>query len=199
MADLRNTERQHDRLRFRRNLERVGELLAYELSKTFTYTPQTIHTPLDAIEVATFTPPVVLSILRAGLPLHQGILNYFDRSDSGFVGAFRQPTTNHDFTITADYQAFPSVKDRVVVLADPMLATGRTMAKAAAFVMQQGTPAHLHVVAVVGCPEGVRHLQDHCPIPYSLWLGALDSHLNDKSYIVPGLGDAGDLAFGPKL
>ena len=200
LADLRNTERQTDRLRFRRNVERVGELLAYELSKTLPYAPQTITTPLDQLTVdALARQPVLISVLRAGLPLHQGVLNYFDRADSGFIGAFRQPTTENDFTIEASYQALPPVDGRPIVLIDPMLATGRTLVHALNLIAQHGTPSAVHVVAVMGSPEGVARVHQNAPFPCSFWLGAQDSHLNEKFYIVPGLGDAGDLAFGPKL
>lgn len=200
MADLRNTDRQSDRLRFRRTIERVGELLAYELSKTLSFTPKTITTPLAPLTVdALVQQPVLISVLRAGLPLHQGVLNYFDRANSGFIGAFRQATQGNEFTIAADYQALPPVDDQTVILIDPMLATGRTMVRAMQLIVQHGTPAHIHVVAAIGCPEGVAHVQQHGPMACSLWLGALDSHLDSNSYIVPGLGDAGDLAFGPKF
>ncbi len=200
LADLRNTERQTDRLRFRRNVERVGELLAYELSKTLPHTSETIITPLDQLTVdALVQQPVLISVLRAGIPLHQGVLNYFDRADSGFIGAFRRPTTENAFTIEAYYQALPPVNGRPVVLIDPMLATGRTLVSALNLIAQRGTPSAVHVVAVIGSPEGIAHAQERSPFPCSFWLGAQDSHLNEKFYIVPGLGDAGDLAFGPKL
>ena len=200
LADLRNTERQADRLRFRRNVERVGELLAYELSKTLPYASQTIATPLDQLTVdALVQQPVLISVLRAGLPLHQGVLNYFDSADSGFIGAFRQPSSEDDFTIEASYQALPPIDGRPLVLIDPMLATGRTLVQAMHLVAEHGTPSAVHVVAVIGSPEGVAHVHEQTPFPCSFWLGAEDSHLNKKFYIVPGLGDAGDLAFGPKL
>lgn len=199
LADLRNTERQTDRLRFRRNVERVGELLAYELSKTLPYASQTITTPLDQLTVdALVQQPVLISVLRAGIPLHQGVLNYFDRADSGFIGASRQPTTENNFTIEASYQALPPVAGRPVVLIDPMLATGRTLVQALNLIAALGTPSAVHVVAVMGTPEGLAHVHTHSPFPCSFWLGALDSHLDKQFYIVPGLGDAGDLAFGPK-
>ena len=200
LADLRNTERQADRLRFRRNVERVGELLAYELSKTLSYSPQTIATPLDQLTVdALEQPPVLVSVLRAGLPLHQGVLNYFDQANSGFIGAFRQPTTENNFTVEASYQALPPVAGRPLLLIDPMLATGRTLVQALHLIARQGTPSAVHVVAVIGSPEGIAHVHEQSPFPCSFWLGAQDSHLDEKYYIVPGLGDAGDLAFGPKL
>ena len=200
MADLRDVDRQGDRLRFRRNVERIGELLAYELSKTLPYTQQTVHTPLDTLSVDCLTEqPVLVSVLRAGLPLHQGVLNYFDQAPSGFIGAFRQPTEAHQFTIETNYHAIPPVAQRSVVLIDPMLATGRTIVQAMHLLAHHGTPARVHVVAAISCPEGIAHVQENAPFPCSFWLGAVDSHLNQKSYIVPGLGDAGDLAFGPKL
>lgn len=200
LADLRNTERQNDRLRFRRNVERVGELLAYEISKTLPYLQQTITTPLDQLTVDTLEEqPVLISVLRAGLPLHQGVLNYFDQADSGFIGAFRQPTDADNFTIAASYQALPPVDGRPLLLIDPMLATGRTLVQALDLIARQGTPSAVHVVAAIGSAPGVAHVHKQAPLPCSFWLGALDDHLNNKSYIVPGLGDAGDLAFGLKL
>ena len=200
LADLRNVDEQHDRLRFRRNVERIGELLAYELSKTLSFSQQTIRTPLDTLAVDSLAEqPVLISVLRAGIPLHQGVLNYFDRAPSGFIGAFRQPTGTDEFTIEAAYHAIPPVDGRPVVLIDPMLATGRTLVQAMYLIAQHGTPTHVHVVAAISCPEGVTHVQENAPVGCSFWLGAMDRHLDAKSYIVPGLGDAGDLAFGPKL
>ena len=200
LADLRSVDRQGDRLRFRRNVERVGELLAYELSKTLSFTQQTIQTPLDPLTVDRLTEqPVLISVLRAGIPLHQGVLNYFDEAPSGFVGAYRQPTSPDEFTIETAYLAIPPVEGRTVILIDPMLATGRTLVETTQLIAQHGTPAHLHIIAAIGSPEGIAYVQEHLPHNCSMWLGAIDSHLNQKSYIVPGLGDAGDLAFGPKL
>ena len=200
LSDLRDTDRQRDRLRFRRNVERIGELLAYELSKTLPFTQQDVRTPLDTLTLDILDEqPVLISILRAGLPLHQGVLNYFDQAPSGFIGAFRQPTTADEFTVEAAYQALPPLDGKQVILIDPMLATGRTLVLSMQLLAQHGTPAHVHVVAAISCPEGIAHVQAHAPFDCSLWLGAVDSHLNQKSYIVPGLGDAGDLAFGPKL
>lgn len=199
VAELRDTERQADRFRFRRNLERVGELLAYELSKTLTYTSRSLHTPLDTMTVRVLAKqPVLLSVLRAGIPLHQGVLNYFDRADSGFIGAFRQPTEGDAFTVAADYYATPPVDGETVVLIDPMLATGQTIIRAIQLLASHGTPAQLHVVAAIASADGVAVVQAKHP-DCRLWLGAVDPHLNQKSYIVPGLGDAGDLAFGPKI
>ena len=200
LADLRSTDQQNDRLRFRRNVERIGELLAYELSKTLSYTRQTIRTPLDTLPVDHLAEqPVLISVLRAGIPLHQGVLNYFDRAPSGFIGAFRQPTTADEFTIEAGYHAIPPIEGQQVLLIDPMLATGRTLVQAMQLIGHHGTPAHVHIVAAISCLEGNAYVQKNAPFGCSLWLGAIDSHLNQKAYLVPGLGDAGDLAFGPKL
>ena len=199
VAELRDTERQSDRLRFRRNMERVGELLAYELSKTLTYTAQSIRTPLDTMTVRTLVKqPVLISVLRAGIPLHQGVLNYFDRADNGFIGAFRQLAEDDTFTIEADYHAVPLVEGETVILIDPMLATGQTLVQAIQLLSQHGTPTQLHIIAAIASAEGVDHVRTAYP-DGQLWLGAIDPHLNQKSYIVPGLGDAGDLAFGPKI
>lgn len=200
LSDLRNVNRQNDRRQFRRNVERIGEVLAYELSKTLPYTQHTVQTPLDTLTVDRLAvQPVLVPVLRAGLPLYQGVLNYFDEAPSGFIGAFRQPTTADEFTIEADYHALPSVVDQPVILIDPMLATGQTLIQAMHLLAQYGPPSHVHVVAAISCPEGIDYIQAEAPLDCSLWLGAVDSHLNQKSYIVPGLGDAGDLAFGPKL
>ncbi len=201
LAEIRDVQVQHDRLRFRRNMERLGELLAYEISKSLDYTSKAIHTPLDEIKVGTLAqPPVLVSILRAGIPFHQGFLNYFDQAENGFIGAYRKHENQEAaFTIAMDYQAIPSVDDRTLILIDPMLATGRSVVAAVQALLNYGTPKQLHIAAAIAAPEGVAHLAQNTPVDYSLWIGALDEKLNDKFYIVPGLGDAGDLAFGPKL
>jgi uracil phosphoribosyltransferase len=201
LAEIRDVQVQHDRLRFRRNMERLGELLAYELSKSLDYTAKAIQTPLDEITVPVLSqPPVLISILRAGIPFHQGFLNYFDQAENGFIGAYRKHEQQEAaFTIAMEYQALPFIDNRTVILIDPMLATGRSIVAAVQALRNHGNPGHLHIATAIAAPEGLAYLQQHLNTSYSLWIGALDEKLNDKFYIVPGLGDAGDLAFGPKL
>ena len=201
LAEIRDVQVQQDRLRFRRNMERLGELLAYELSKSLAYTSQPIRTPLDKIKTNVLEePPVLVSVLRAGLPFHQGFLNYFDRAENGFIGAYRKYKNQEAaFTIAMDYQAIPPVDNRTVVLIDPMLATGRSVVAAVQALLKYGTPKQLHIAVAIAAPEGVAYLSGHLSVDYSLWAVALDEKLNDNFYIVPGLGDAGDLAFGPKI
>ncbi|WKN44429.1 uracil phosphoribosyltransferase [Tunicatimonas pelagia] len=199
MAELRDRTRQTDRMRFRRNIERLGEILAYELSKTLPYRPESVTTPLGTADISLLTQqPVLVSILRAGLPLHWGVLNYFDQADSGFIGAYRQNTTD-GFTIQLDYQSMPSVQDRPLILIDPMLASGQTLVKVLKQISNFGIPSQIHILSVIAAPEGISLLEQEIQHLYRLWVGAIDNQLNDKSYIIPGLGDAGDLAFGNKL
>ncbi|WKN31640.1 uracil phosphoribosyltransferase [Porifericola rhodea] len=200
LSELRKTGFQDDRLRFRRNMERIGELLAYELSKTLTYQEHTIQTPLADTEVSLLQEqPVLISILRAGIPLHQGVLNYFDHADSGFVGAFRDHQDEHNFEIALKYFTLPDTKDKVVLLIDPMLASGQTLATVCNSFSPDQKPKHLHIVSAIASPEGLQHLRETVNIPYSIWTGAVDESIDSKAYIVPGLGDAGDLSYGPKL
>lgn len=199
LTELRDTTIQTDRMRFRRNIERVGELLAYEISKSLAYRQETIQTPLCATEGTSLRLPVVLAtILRASVPFHQGFLNMFDQAENAFIGAYREHhTQDDDFEIEMDYIASPNLHGKTLILMDPMLATGRSLEKVYHALLRFGTPAQTHVAAVIASPEGVGYLQTRMP-ECRLWLGAVDSHLNEHFYIVPGLGDAGDLAFGPK-
>lgn len=200
LTEIRKNGFQEDRLRFRRNMERIGELLAYELSKTLAYTQHTIQTPLAPAEVNSLVEqPILMTILRAGLPLHQGVLNYFDQADSGFVGAFRDHHDDHTFDIALRYFALPAVHQKDVVLIDPMLASGRTIAAVCQSFGDQVQPRHLHIVSAIASPEGIEYLRQHLTFPFSIWTGAIDQKLNSMAYIIPGLGDAGDLSFGPKL
>lgn len=200
LAEIRKTGFQNDRMRFRKNMERIGELLAYEISKSLVYEAEDITTPLDTIQIQLLKEqPVLISVLRAGIPFHQGLLNFFDHADSGFIGAFRQQQDEEHFSISLNYFTYPEINKRHVILMDPMLATGRTIVHAAENILQHGSPEMLHIAAAVTAPEGLEYLRQHCPCKFSLWTGALDKNLNNKSYIVPGLGDAGDLAFGSKL
>ncbi len=201
IAEIRDVNIQNDPLRFRRNLERMGEVFAYEISKTIDFSEQIIKTPLGDCAINLPEKEVVVSsILRAGLPLHTGLLNFFDRSENAFISAYRKYTETGDFKINFEYISSPSIEDKVVILADPMLATGSSMELAYKALLTKGTPKHVHVVAIIASPEGVEYLKNNLPEEnVTLWLGAVDKGLNDKSYILPGCGDAGDLAFGAKL
>jgi uracil phosphoribosyltransferase len=201
VAEIRDVAVQTDPLRFRRNLERMGEIFAYEISKTLPYKKTDIKTPLGiAEENLPDNNVVVASILRAGLPLHQGLLNYFDHADNAFVSAYRKYTEDGDFDIHIEYISSPSLDDRIVILSDPMLASGNSMDLAYKALLHRGKPRHVHLVAIIASKEGVDYILENMKDePVTLWLGAVDDELNAKSYIVPGLGDAGDLAFGTKL
>lgn len=201
IAELRDVTVQQDRLRFRRNLERLGELMAYEISKTLTYQTAAVPTPLGTAQTQLLRQqPVLATILRAGLPFHQGFTNYFDRAENAFAGAYRGYVVGEEehFEIAMDYISSPDISGKVLILSDPMLATGRSLEKVYHALLRYGIPAQTHIAAVLASPEGVRHVQEQLPQCH-LWLGAIDDHLNDHFYIVPGLGDAGDLAYGPKV
>ncbi|PRY07881.1 uracil phosphoribosyltransferase [Pontibacter ummariensis] len=199
VAELRDTTIQKDSMRFRRNLERLGELLAYEISKTLPYTTATLTTPLAQTETKLLAEqPVLATILRAGLPLYQGMLNYFDKAYSTFVGAYRVEEENTQLQINMEYLASTNLHDKILILADPMLATGRSLVESYQGMLRHGKPKQVHIAAAIAAPEGLAYVQQKVPEAY-IWLGALDDHLNERSYIVPGLGDAGDLAFGPKV
>lgn len=201
LAELRNIHQQQDRLRFRFNLERLGMLLAFEISKTLHYQQETIQTPMCACSVALpVQQPVLVPILRAGLPFYEGFSRVFDRADTGFVGAFRAPHLGtEDLTISLTYQTAPSIQGRTLIVLDPMLASGKSMVQTLQALCALEQPSHIHIAAVIAAPEGVTYLQEHLQLPYSLWVAALDDGLNEKAYIVPGLGDAGDLSYGEKL
>jgi uracil phosphoribosyltransferase len=199
IAELRDISIQGDSMRFRRNLERLGELLAYEISKTLIYQKETITTPLSTTETMLLAEqPVLATILRAGLPLYQGMLNYFDRAYSTFVGAYRVEEENTELQINMEYLASTNLHDKILILADPMLATGRSLVKSYKGMLRHGKPIQVHIAAAIAAPEGVAYVQQEIPEAF-IWLGAIDERLNDRSYIIPGLGDAGDLAFGPKI
>lgn len=200
IAELRDVSIQKDRLRFRRNLERLGEMMAYEISKTLTYQNVDVQTSLGKAETQLLLrQPVLATILRAGLPFHQGFLNYFDQADNAFAGAFRGYIAGEDtFEIAMDYISCADLSGKTLILTDPMLATGRSLEKVYHALLRYGIPAQTHLAAVIASPEGVDFIQKRMPECH-LWLGAVDDHLNDHFYIVPGLGDAGDLAFGEKV
>ncbi|HKJ17489.1 MAG TPA: uracil phosphoribosyltransferase [Xanthomonadales bacterium] len=200
LAEIRDREVQQDRMRFRRNIERTGEIIAYEISKELPYSDRDVSTSLGTAKVSVLKEqPVIASILRAGLPFHQGFLNYFDHADNAFISAYRKHEGGADeFEVEIEYLSSPSVEGRTVILCDPMLATGSSMVLAYKALLARGTPAHTHVAAVIASEAGVRFAQRSLPKNTSLWLADVDPDLNQRAYIVPGLGDAGDLAFGAK-
>ncbi len=201
IAEMRDVSIQNDPLRFRRNLERMGEIFAYEISKTFTYKPCEVQTPLGkASELLPQEKLVIASILRAGIPLHTGLLNYFDRAENGFVSAYRKYNEEGEFNIHIEYISAPDLTGKTVILADPMLATGSSMELAYEAILKNGQPEHVHLVSVIASQSGVEYVKNMLgDKPVTLWLAVVDDELNAKSYIVPGLGDAGDLAYGAKL
>lgn len=200
MAQMRNKKVQKDRLRFRRNLERLGEIFAYEISKTLNYSTKEVFTPLGIAKVPTYDDQLVIgTILRAGLPLHQGILNYFDDAQNAFVAAYRKYDKGDSFHINIEYSSAPDITGKVLILADTMLATGASLEIAYNKLCEEGEPAHTHLVCPVSSADAVEHLKKSLPSDkVTLWVAAIDEELTSHSYIVPGLGDAGDLAFGDK-
>jgi uracil phosphoribosyltransferase len=199
VRELRDVNIQNDRMRFRRNLERIGEIFAYEISKTMDYKVDEVTTPLGMSEVSVLTEqPIVGTILRAGLPMHQGVLNYFDDADNAFISAYRKHHKDGSFDIKLEYISAPSLTNRVLILADPMLATGSSIVMTYKALLEKGIPRHTHIVCAVGSLQGVEHVKSHLPSDVTIWAGAIDEELTAQAYIVPGLGDAGDLAFGIK-
>ncbi len=197
--ELRDVEIQKDRLRFRRNIERVGEVAALEISKYLEQVPVEITTPLAKVQSKKIAvQPVLTTILRAGVPLFQGVLNYLDQADCGFVAAYRKHEANDYFSIKQDYLTCPDLTNRPLIVADPMLATGASLLEAIKDLLTNGTPSQLHIVATIASEEGVQLIQKNYPEAY-LWIGVVDPALTNKGYITPGLGDAGDLSFGQKL
>ena len=200
IREIRDIKIQNDSMRFRRNIERMGEIFAYEISKRMDYEAKEITTPLGiSIENIILEKPVLATILRAGLPLHQGLLNYFDNSNNTFISAYRKHKKGGDFEIKIEYMASPELEGETVILCDPMLASGNSMALAMEALLSKGDPKHIHVVALIASSEGIQYLKENSPVKnWTLWIGAEDSEMTSQSYIVPGLGDAGDLAFGEK-
>jgi uracil phosphoribosyltransferase len=199
ISELRDVEIQGDRMRFRRNLERIGEVAAYEISKLLPYEEKEIQTPLGIANCKLLRDqPVVATILRAGLPLHQGILNYFDKADNAFISAYRKHQRDGSFEISLDYVSCPELEGRVVIVSDPMLASGASMVKTIQFLREEGHPSEIHIVAAIACTVGIEYVLRSEP-QCKVWCGAIDDELTAKGYIVPGLGDAGDLAFGTKV
>ncbi len=199
LGQLRDVEVQKDSMRFRRNLERIGELLAYEISKTLPYQTKEVPTPLGTASIPMIEKKVVLAtIMRAGLPMHQGFLNYFDNAGNAFVSAYRKHHKDGSFEIKMEYISCPDLNDSILMLVDPMLATGASMEIVLREMLNIGTPQQIHIAAAIASKEGVEFIKRKFPQAH-LWLGAVDEELTAKSYIVPGLGDAGDLSYGNKI
>lgn len=201
IAEIRDTTIQKDRMRFRRNIERIGEVLGYEMSKTLLYKPEFIETPLGNSLLNLPKNDIVLcSILRAGVPLHNGLLNYFDTADNAFISAYRHHKNNpENFEIIVEYLACPNLENKTLILADPMLASGQSMVATFEALKPFGKPKDVHLVSVIGAQQGVDFVNENFNDNTHLWIAAIDAELNEKGYIIPGLGDAGDLAFGEKL
>lgn len=200
VAELRDVQVQHDRLRFRRNIERIGEVAAYELSKTLGFKTVDITTPLGIASTPLLeAQPVLATILRAGLPLHQGMLNYFDKADNAFISAYRKHHPDGSFEIRLDYLSCPDLNNRVLIVCDPMLATGASLVETIQALQKTYTPAQIHIVVTIASQQGIEYVEKELGADIPIWCAAIDPILNDKSYIVPGLGDAGDLAFGTKM
>jgi len=199
VAELRDTELQRDRMRFRRNLERIGEVAAYEISRTLPSASREVTTPMGISTCQVLAvQPVLAMILRAGLPLHQGMLNYFDHADNAFISAYRKHHRDGSFEIELEYISCPSLEDRILIICDPMLATGASLVKTIQMLRAEGEPREVHVVSAIACTVGIDHLRREQP-QARIWCGAIDEELTAKGYIVPGLGDAGDLAYGEKM
>lgn len=199
ISELRDVQVQTDRMRFRRNLERIGEIAAYEISKVLDFEEREVQTPLgisvcDVIREQ----PVLATILRAGLPLHNGLLNYFDKADNAFISAYRKHNRDGSFDISLDYVSCPELENRVVIISDPMLATGSSLVKTIQYLREEGHPREIHIVVAIACTVGIEYVIRSEP-NVKLWCGAIDEELTAKGYIVPGLGDAGDLSFGTKV
>jgi uracil phosphoribosyltransferase len=201
ITEIRDKHIQKDSLRFRTNIERMGEIISYEMSKTLTYESKDIVTPLGVKQMNVLNDQVVLaSILRAGLPLHMGVLRIFDDAENAFISAYRQHIDGSDqFNIQIDYIATPSIDGKVLVLVDPMLATGQSLIGVYKKLLQFGNPKQIHVISIIGSQQGIDFIDQNLPDNAYLWIADFDKELNDKGYIVPGLGDAGDLAYGKKL
>jgi uracil phosphoribosyltransferase len=198
ISEIRDISVQQDRMRFRRNLERIGEIAAYEISKTMPFTEKEIQTPLGTSVCKVFQEqPVLGTILRAGMPLHQGMLNYFDKADNAFISAYRKHHRDGSFEISLEYVSCPDLTDRILILCDPMLATGSSLVKTIQHLKDEGMPKAIHVVCAIACTVGIEYVRREQP-QVTIWCGDIDEELTAKGYIVPGLGDAGDLAFGTK-
>lgn len=200
ISELRDAEIQKDSMRFRKNLERIGEIFAYEISKTLQYKDEQTNTPLGVADSkALIEQPVIAAVLRAGIPMHTGLLNFFDKAENAFIGAYRKHHKNNTFEINLEYLVSPELENKTLIVCDPMIATGSSMTLTYKTLLQKGTPKHTHFVCAVASVEGLDYLQKHMPHNnYTIWCAVVDQELTAHSYIVPGLGDAGDLAFGIK-
>lgn len=200
LAEIRDEMIQRDSLRFRRNMERIAEIIGYELSKKLKYSSKEITTSLGQANMNTVDSQIVLAtILRAGIPMHQGLLNYFDKADSAFVSAYRKHTSGDEFDVFVEYCAAPTIDQKVLVISDPMLATGTSMVMVYKALLKNGNPKRVHIVSAIATQEALAMIKKHFPENTEVWVGAIDEELTAQAYIVPGLGDAGDLAFGDKL
>ena len=201
LSQIREVTIQKDSMRFRRNMERIGEIMAYEISKKLTYSNIAITTTLGIKNTSEIAEEIVLcSILRAGLTLHQGFLNYFDAAENGFISANRNHyNSDENFDILVEYQAVPNMNDKTLILVDPMLATGQSLVAVLNKILDTHQPKEIHIAVVIAAPEGIKYVSKNLPKNCHLWVASLDEKLNEKNYIVPGLGDAGDLAYGTKL
>jgi uracil phosphoribosyltransferase len=200
MAELRDETIQKDRQRFRRNLERLGEIFAYEISKEMVYKEVEVTTPLGSLIMnLPVEQPVLAAIMRAGLPIHQGMLNYFDKAESAFISAYRKYKKSHEFNIKLDHISSPDLTDRILIICDPMLATGGSLTTTLKGLFEKGIPKKIHIVSAVASEEGINMVKKSFSLmDITFWLGAIDDELTVQAYIVPGLGDAGNLAFGDK-
>ena len=199
LNEIRDKELQRDRMRFRNNMQRMGEIMAYEISKSFDFTSFEVQTPLAKIKTSKLlNQPVLITVLRAGLAYFQGFQNFFDQAEAGFIGAYRKEG-GHEITINLDYLASPSLEGRELIVIDPMLATGKSFIHSIQALLKNGTPSHIHIASLIASPEGIRFIQENLKIPFTLWTFAIDERLDHRFYIVPGLGDAGDLSYGDKL
>ena len=199
VAELRDVELQKDRMRFRKNLERIGEVIAYEISKRMQYEEKEVETPLGtAVSKLIAEQPVLATILRAGIPLHQGLLNFFDKADNAFISAYRKHHKDGTFEISLDYVSCPDLEERIVIISDPMVATGSSLVKTIQYLKDEGNPREIHVVCAIACTVGIEYVKREEP-SVIIWCGDIDDELTAKGYIVPGLGDAGDLAYGAKV
>ncbi|HEU4471724.1 MAG TPA: uracil phosphoribosyltransferase [Flavisolibacter sp.] len=199
IAELRDVQVQGDRMRFRRNLERIGEVAAFEISKRLPYVEQEVQTPMGtAVCEVLQEQPILTTILRAGLALHQGLLSYFDKADNAFVSAYRKHNRDGSFEIALEYLSCPDIDNRILIISDPMLATGASLVKTIKYLKEEGNPKAFHIVTAIACTVGIEYLRREVPEAI-VWCGAIDDELTAKGYIVPGLGDAGDLAYGAKI
>ncbi len=200
LAEIRSVEIQKDPLRFRRNMERIAEILGYEVSKHLVYTESEIETPLGKAKIQlSKEKPLLATILRAGLSMHQGLLNYFDHSESAFISAYRKHSTAEDFEIYVEYMAAPSLDNKIWIISDPMLATGSSMVTVYQAMLRYGNPKRIFIVSAIATPVAIDYVKKHLPENTEIFVAAIDQKLTAQSYIVPGLGDAGDLAYGAKI